>query len=158
MVTFDNITLVPRVVSEKQHRSECSTSSEFCGVHLDTPLIASPMPDVCNGMMALELAELGCLGIIHRFQPIMDQLKEFKMAKWTDPMLKLQSTVHKFFDAKLLTFRNNNKEIFFNTASNKKKMATVPYGEDPYEYAAQFLQSDEGLDALKMLENNLELL
>jgi IMP dehydrogenase len=91
MISFDSVTLVPKVISEKRHRSECTTSSEFCGVQLETPLIASPMPDVCNGTMALELAELGCLGIIHRFQPIMDQLKEFKMAKWTDPMLKLQN-------------------------------------------------------------------
>ena len=73
-----------------------------------------------------------------------------------DPMLKLQSNVHVFFDNKLLTFRNGQKEVWFNTNSNKKKMLTVPYGQDPYFTVADFLKTDEGIDALKMLENNLQ--
>jgi hypothetical protein len=72
-----------------------------------------------------------------------------------DPMLKVQSNVHMFFENKLLTFRNGRKEVWFNTASNKKKMLTVPYGEEPYFSVAQFLKTDEGIDALKMLENSL---
>lgn len=72
-----------------------------------------------------------------------------------DPMLKLQSNVHVFFEQKLLTFRNGNKEVWFNTATNKKKMLSVPYGEDPYHTVAMFLKTDEGIDVLKMLENNL---
>lgn len=72
-----------------------------------------------------------------------------------DPMLRLQSDVHVFFENKLLTFRNGQKEVWFNTASNKKKMITVPYGQDPYFTVANFLKSDEGIDALKMLENNM---
>jgi len=73
----------------------------------------------------------------------------------SDPMLKLQSNVHVFFESKLLTFRNGRKEVWFNTNTNKKKMLTVPYGEDPYFSVANFFKSDEGIDALKMLENSL---
>jgi len=72
-----------------------------------------------------------------------------------DPMLKLQANVHVFFENKLLAFRNGQKEVWFNTGSNKKKMVTVPYGQDPYFTVAEFLRSDEGIDALKMLESNL---
>lgn len=72
-----------------------------------------------------------------------------------DPMLRLQSDVHVFFERKLLQFRNGQKEVWFNTASNKKKMLTVPYGQDPYFTVADFLKSDDGIDALKMLENSL---
>jgi len=72
-----------------------------------------------------------------------------------DPMLKLQANVHLFFENKLLAFRNGQKEVWFNTGSNKKKMVTVPYGQDPYFTVAEFLRSDEGIDALKMLESNL---
>lgn len=72
-----------------------------------------------------------------------------------DPMLKLQSNVHVFFEKKLLAFRNGQKEVWFNTSTNKKKMLSVPYGEDPYTTVALFLKSDEGIDALKMLENSL---
>lgn len=72
-----------------------------------------------------------------------------------DPSLRLQANVHVFFENKLLTFRNGQKEVWFNTASNKKKMVAVPYGQDPYFAVADFLKSDEGIDALKMLENNI---
>ena len=72
-----------------------------------------------------------------------------------DPMLQLQSNVHMFFENKLLAFRNGQKEVWFNTNSNKKKMLTVPYGEDPYFSVANFLKTDEGIDVLKMLENSL---
>lgn len=72
-----------------------------------------------------------------------------------DPMLRHQSNVHRFFDSKILAFRNNQKEVWFNVGSNKKKMLSIPFGHDPYVVVAQFLQSDDGLDILKMLENNL---
>ena len=69
-----------------------------------------------------------------------------------DPLLKLQSTIQLFFDKSLLTFRNKQKEVWFNTSSNKKKMLTVPFGEDPIYIVSSYLQSDDGVDSLKMLE------
>lgn len=73
-----------------------------------------------------------------------------------DPMLKLQSKVKLFFDKSLLSFRNKRKEVWFNTTNNKKKMLTVPYGEDPLYIVSSYLQSDDGLEHLKMLESVLE--
>ena len=58
-------------------------------------------------------------------------------------------------EEKLLALRNGEKEVWFNTPTNKKKMLSVPYGEDPYDMVAGFLSSDEGIDSLKMLEANL---
>ena len=72
-----------------------------------------------------------------------------------DPMLKLQSNIHVFFENKLLIFKNGRKEVWFNTTTNKKKMMNVPYGEDPYSSVTQFLKSDDGIDVLKMLESNI---
>lgn len=69
-----------------------------------------------------------------------------------DPELQFQARVRLFFENRLLALRNNDKEVWFNTSTNKKKMLSVPYGEDPYEMTGHYLQSDEGLDALKMLE------
>lgn len=73
-----------------------------------------------------------------------------------DPELQFQAKVRLFFEEKLLALRNNDKEVWFNTPTNKKKMLSVPYGEDPYEMAGHFLSSDEGIDSLKMLEANIE--
>lgn len=74
-----------------------------------------------------------------------------------DPELTFQSTVRVFFEKNLLTIRNNGKELWFNTPTNKKKMCSIPFGQDPYETADFFLRSEDGVDALKMLESNLEM-
>jgi len=73
-----------------------------------------------------------------------------------DPMLKLQSKVQLFIDNKLLIFKNNKRDVHFNTTSNKKRMITIPFGEDPLFIVASFLQSDDGIEALKLLEKRLE--
>jgi len=72
-----------------------------------------------------------------------------------DPELQYQAKIRLFFEEKLLGLRNNDREVWFNTPTNRKKMISVPYGEDPYETAGHFLSSDEGIDSLKMLEANL---
>lgn len=68
-----------------------------------------------------------------------------------DPALKLNAKIQLFFDKKLLQLRNNNKEVWYNTSSNKKKMLNVPYGEEPIYIVASFFQSDEGLESFKHL-------
>jgi hypothetical protein len=80
--------------------------------------------------------------------------KEF-LQIMNDPELNYQAKIKTFFENKLLVFRNGDKEIWFNTASNKKKMCSIPYGTDPYEFAGLYLKSDDGLDYLKMLETFL---
>jgi len=73
-----------------------------------------------------------------------------------DPMLNLQSDVSVFFDQGLLGMRNNNKDVYFNLPNNKKRMLTVPFGEDPVYITSSYLQSDEGLETLKLLEKHME--
>ena len=74
----------------------------------------------------------------------------------SDPELDLQAKVAIFFEKGLLGFRNKQKDVYFNTSSNKKRMLTIPYNEDPYYVVTSYLQSDDGIDALKMLESHLE--
>ena len=77
------------------------------------------------------------------------------LATLNDPELQFQAKIRLLFEEKLLALRNNDKEVWFNSPTNKKKMLSVPFGEDPYDMAAYFLSSDEGIDSLKMLEANL---
>jgi IMP dehydrogenase len=89
MYSYDNVTLVPRVISEIPTRDNCDTSVTLGTVYnhgqpnptqnvvLDVPIISSPMPDVTGADMAFTLRRSGVLGIIHRFQTIEGQLKEF---------------------------------------------------------------------------------
>lgn len=73
-----------------------------------------------------------------------------------DPMLKFQDKVRQFFENKLLQFRNNEKEVWYNTPTNKKKMMSIAFGDDPYEAVSLYLKSDEGIEAMKMLELSME--
>jgi len=73
----------------------------------------------------------------------------------TDPMLELQDTVIQMFSSNLLEFKNNQKDIHFNYKNNKKRMLTVPFGEDPYYIVASYFQSDDGLETFKMLKATL---
>lgn len=73
-----------------------------------------------------------------------------------DPTLKLNSLVQEFFSHKVLIFKNNKKDVYFNTPKNKKRMLNLPFGEDPYYVISSYLQTDEGVDILKFLEKNLE--
>lgn len=72
-----------------------------------------------------------------------------------DPTLSLQSKVAKFFDLGLLRARNKGRDIYFNLPTNKSKMLTVPHGESTQFIVSSYLQSDEGIETLKLLENNL---
>ena len=70
-----------------------------------------------------------------------------------DPGIKVTSFAARALSDGYLAFRNNKKEIYFNLKDNKKKLLTVPYGEDPVYLLSAYLQSDEGLDLYKFLEN-----
>jgi len=70
-----------------------------------------------------------------------------------DPELRFQAKVRTFFENNFLSVRANGKEIWFNTPTNKKKMCSVPFGEDAFDIAAGYLQSDDGIDSLKMLDS-----
>jgi len=76
-LTYDDISLLPNQISGLEHRSDCNASIEFLGIKLAVPVIASPMNTVCGGKMAKSLADMKCLGIIHRFNTVDEQLQEF---------------------------------------------------------------------------------
>jgi len=73
-----------------------------------------------------------------------------------DPELKFQAKVRTFFENGWVTIRGNNKELWYNTTTNKKKMCSIQFNSDPFDTALAFLRSDEGIDGLKMLDMLLE--
>jgi len=77
------------------------------------------------------------------------------MESINDPLLSLQNKCSKFFSEGLLVLKNK-KDVYYNLKGNKNKLLTVPYGEDPLFILASFLQSDEGLEVLRILESKLD--
>lgn len=69
-ITFDDVLIVPKF-SEIRSRKDCSLKTVIdCGdgidFKLDIPIIASNMDTICEIKMALKMADLGGLGILHR--------------------------------------------------------------------------------------------
>lgn len=66
------------------------------------------------------------------------------------------SQVKMFLDKGLIGLRNGNRDVHYNLPKNKKRMLVVPYGEDHISAIAAFFGTEEGVDALKFLESQLD--
>ncbi len=73
-LTYDDISLVPREISRIVTRTEVDTKTEFLGVNLNLPVVSSPMDTVTGIDMANKLDELGCLGIVNRFDSSLEKV------------------------------------------------------------------------------------
>lgn len=73
-----------------------------------------------------------------------------------DPTLQLQDDVYQIFQAGFLQTRNNGKEVYYNLPNNKKRLLSVPFGENPDWMVASFFQSDDGVEIYKLLKNRLK--
>ncbi len=72
-LTFDDVLLVPQR-SSIQSRKDVSTDTWLLpGIHLSIPIISSNMDTVTETRMAIAMAQLGGLGILHRFMTIEQQ-------------------------------------------------------------------------------------
>lgn len=71
---FEDVSLEPVAHSKIYSRKDVDTSYTLRnGITLQTPIIASPMADVCDDNVAYAISVAGGIGCIHRFQPIEEQ-------------------------------------------------------------------------------------
>src|SRR5690554_3658389 len=80
-LTFDDVLLMPRH-SEMSSRKNPELSSVVTKNHtLKTPIISANMDTVSGLEMCLKMAELGGLGILHRFMSADEQVENIKVMK-----------------------------------------------------------------------------
>jgi IMP dehydrogenase len=80
-LTFEDVLLVPRRSSVRS-RGHASTRSHFTrGVELAIPVVSANMDTVTTAPMAIAMAQLGGLGVIHRFLPVGGQAEEVRRVK-----------------------------------------------------------------------------
>lgn len=87
-LTFDDVLVVPNRSDVKSRKDPDLTSKITKTITRTLPIISSNMDTVTEGLMAKTMADLGGLGIIHRFISTENQIKELETAKSsTSPVL-----------------------------------------------------------------------
>ncbi len=71
-LSYDDVLVVPQY-SDIESRARSLVSELDTNNKFELPIIASPMDTVVEAEMALALAEIGALGVIHRYNSIRDQ-------------------------------------------------------------------------------------
>lgn len=80
-LTYDDVLLVPRR-SRVRSRRDVSTRSRFTPrIELELPIVSANMDTVTTAPMAVALAQLGGIGVVHRFLPIDGQVAEVRRVK-----------------------------------------------------------------------------
>lgn len=79
-LTFDDVLLTPGYTDFSRRDIDLSTNLSK-RIKLKIPLISSPMDTVTESALAIKLAQLGGIGIIHRNLSIQDQVSEIEKVK-----------------------------------------------------------------------------
>lgn len=130
-LTYDDISLIPTQISGIKSRKEVDTTSNFLGIKLSVPIISSPMESVTGIEMAKELYNLGCLGIVNRFDSSLDELLKNKngIRKITAISIALNTpidTIKKLAEGRRIicidTANASNREVLKKTEQVKKNI------------------------------------
>ena len=80
-LTYDDVLIVPRR-STLTSRQEASTKTQLTKrIEINTPIITANMDTVTDATMAIAIARLGGIGIVHRFMSIEQHVEHIKKVK-----------------------------------------------------------------------------
>ncbi len=86
-LTFQDVLLVPKY-SRVSTRKQVDVSTNLTKkIRLHIPIVASNMDTVCEAEMAIAMARMGGIGIVHRFLPIQDQAAEIEKVKRAESII-----------------------------------------------------------------------
>ena len=86
-LTFDDVLLVPKY-SDVTSRKDANTKSKFSrGIPLSIPIVSANMDTVTESTMAIAMARLGGIGVIHRFLPLEVQVAEVVRVKRSESVV-----------------------------------------------------------------------
>lgn len=73
-----------------------------------------------------------------------------------DPQLRILSIANKMIDDGTVRI-HNNKDVYFNLDTNKSKILTIPFGEDPVNSLCQYLLTEKGLQVYGLMKEKYSM-
>ncbi len=86
-LTFDDVLLVPRRSSIASRRDVDTSTLLTPTIHLRIPIVSANMDTVTEAGMAIAMARIGGIGIIHRFMSIEQQAKQVQRVKRAEGLM-----------------------------------------------------------------------
>lgn len=129
-LTYDDISLIPKEISEVKSRNESNVQTEFLGKNLNVPVLSSPMDSVTGIEMCKELNSLGCIGILNRFDSSLDEILSTKnsldgITAVSIGLTTEEKVIEKLVSKKMLlcldTANASNREVLKKSENIKKK-------------------------------------
>ena len=85
--TFDDVLLIPQRSTISSRKDTNLQSNLSKNIRLNIPIISANMDTVTESSMAIKIASLGGIGIIHRFMTIEEQINEVLMVKRSEGIM-----------------------------------------------------------------------
>ncbi len=159
-LTYDDISLVPTEISRIKSRNEANTKQNFLDLDLALPVVSSPMDTVTGIDMAKALTELGCIGILNRFDTSLDKalhdnsnvnkIRGVSIGLTTE-LKEIEKLVEKNYLICIDTANANNNEVLFKTEEVKKEFKEAKLIVGNIAHGATLNQLvDAGADAVRV--------
>jgi len=121
-LTYDDVLLIPQK-SRVEHRADADTSTWLTkNLKLQIPFISANMDTVTEAKMAIEMARLGGIGIIHRFMTIEEQVSQVdQVTRYEEYLIENPYTIGPDKPIRQILDKGEANQIFGFMVINKKK-------------------------------------
>ena len=135
-LTYDDVLLVPKKSSISSRKQVELATSLTSNITLQIPVVGANMDTVCESAMAIKLAQMGGIGIIHRFMPAKKHAKEIEKVKNRNENFLVGAAV----GVENSDIKDRSKEC-------------VAAGVDVFVLDIAHGHSDHAIDSIKFLKN-----
>jgi IMP dehydrogenase len=145
--TYDDVLIKPKFSNVTSRKNVCLKSKLTNNITLNTPIISSNMDTVTEDRMAIEIAKLGGIGIIHRYCTVEKQVEMIKKVKrYTNYIIYKPYTVNENLSMNefLIKMRENSTKSYL-VVNNEEGLVGIITNRDLLFYNSLSTKSNEDI-------------